>query len=150
MKTRLTKDRIVAILKEKLPALLRDTPVVLAYLFGSAARQETHPWSDTDIGLLLADDLPADYDTLDLMLSLSVRLMREAGLTEPDVRIINEMPLMLRGQIACQGTLVYVRDEDARVEFETRTRDAYLDYQPVAGRLREAFFADLRERGLDA
>jgi uncharacterized protein len=150
MKTPLTKDQIIAILKERLPALLRDTPVVLAYLYGSVARQETHRWSDTDIALLLAEDAPASYDTLELSLSLSVRLMREAGLTEPDVRIVNEMPLMLRGQIACQGAPVYVRDEDARVEFETRTRDAYFDYRPIAESLRKAYFADIRERGLNA
>jgi len=53
---------------------------------------------------------------------------------------------MARG--AWQGILLYSGDEAARVEFETRTRDEYFDYQPIARRLREAYFADLRQRGL--
>jgi len=35
-----------------------------------------------------------------------------------------------------------------RIEFETMTRDLYFDYLPVHRMLQDAFFADVRERGL--
>jgi hypothetical protein len=64
------------------------------------------------------------------------------------VRIINYAPLVFRGRVVCDGSLVYARDEQLRIEFETATRLRYFDYQPVHRSIQDAFFADLRERGL--
>lgn len=70
------------------------------------------------------------------------------GILKPDVRVIDDMPLSFRGQVATQGIRLYSRDEVARVEFETRTWKEYFDFEPVARMMREAFFNDIREHGL--
>jgi hypothetical protein len=48
----------------------------------------------------------------------------------------------------CDGILVFARDELERIAFETTTRMRYFDYLPVHRQMQNAFFADLRERGL--
>ena len=60
----------------------------------------------------------------------------------------NDAPLVFWGRVVCDGVLVYARDEQERIEFETTTRLRYFDYLPIHRRLQDAFFANLRERGL--
>ena len=140
-------SQIVEALKAHLPLILQDRPVLLAYAYGSVAAGCLTPFSDVDVALVLSDEGLTPREQLRLQLQLSVELA-DAGIAEADVRIINQAPLAIRGQVACQGILLYSGDEAARVEFETRTRDEYFDYQPIARRLREAYFADLQQRGL--
>jgi hypothetical protein len=82
------------------------------------------------------------------MLDISTALSTQAGIAEADVRIINDAPLAFRGRVACDGILLYARDEAQRVEFEARTRDEYFDYLPFHRRLQEAFLRNVREQGL--
>jgi uncharacterized protein len=139
---------LVPRLRAGLEALLPGYPVIaLAYLYGSAAAGRATPLSDVDIALVAAEELPP-YRQLKIELRLETELAEQADVRNADVRIINHAPLAIRGQVACQGVLLYSRDESVRVAFETRTRDEYFDYQPIARQLREAFFADVRERGL--
>ena len=147
MKLPLQREQILPRLEEKLPSLLQGTPVALAYLYGSVALDQATSRSDVDIALILENNDLSPRQALHLELQLSVKLMEEADIPEPDVRIINDAPLRIRGQVACQGILLYSRDEEFRIRFETRTRDEYFDYQPIAQRLRAAYFADIRERG---
>jgi len=143
----LDREQLINMLRAKLPSLLQGQPVVAAYLYGSFAQGYPTPFSDVDIALVLSDESVTPRERLRLQLQLSVELT-EAGVAEADVRIVNKAPLMMRGQVACQGILLYSGDETARVEFETRTRDEYFDFQPLARRLRDAYFSDLRQRGL--
>ena len=81
-------------------------------------------------------------------LALADEIAVRCGLSQIDVRIVNEAPLILRGQVVTDGLLLFARDEDTRVEFETRTRSEYFDFLPVARQLRESFFDDIQQRGL--
>jgi uncharacterized protein len=141
------RQQLIRTLRAELSSLLRGYPVAAAYLYGSFAQGYPTPFSDVDIGLVLLDESMTPREQLRLQLELSVELA-EVGVPEADVRILNQAPLMLRGQVACHGILVYSGDETARVEFETRSRKEYFDFQPFARRLRDAYFADLRRRGL--
>jgi hypothetical protein len=143
----LDRKQLIGALEAALPSLLEGWPVAAAYLYGSFAQDTPGPFSDVDLALLLTDEHMTPRERLHLQLQLSVDL-GEAGVAEADVRIINGAPLPFRGQVASQGILVYARDDPARIEFETRTRAEYFDFQPFARRLRQAYFADLRQRGL--
>jgi len=131
----------------ELAKILAPHPVALAYLFGSAATRQTTPFSDVDIALVLEKGaaLPS---RLHFELAIEDELAARCGLSQADVRVINDAPLELRGEVVTQGRLLYARNEERRIEFETRTRVEYFDFQPAAEFFREAFFADLRERGL--
>ncbi len=139
-------EALVARLKADLPSILEPYPVVLAYLHGSAASNPT-PLSDVDIALV-ADRELVPKERLKMMLDIGVELAERCGVRNADVRIINDAPLVFRGRVVCDGCLLYARDEATRVEFETTTRDAYFDFLPTHRSLQDAFFADVRARGL--
>jgi hypothetical protein len=138
---------LVDTLRRYLPQIVKDLPVQLAYLHGSAARGEATPSSDVDIALLCNEETSLSQ-RLRLMLDVSAELSRQAAIAEADVRIVNDAPLVFRGRVASEGILLYARDDAQRVEFETRTRDEYFDYLPFHRRLQDAFLNNVRERGL--
>ena len=112
------------------PVIFTKTPVLFAYLYGSRAVGLAHPFSDLDIGIYV-EGIPPDK-CLELELSISLRIDKKLGHTvEADVRIINHLPLTVKGKIITDGALIYSRDEAGRVEFETQIRKAYFDFLPA-------------------
>jgi predicted nucleotidyltransferase len=140
-------DNLVDSLRRYAPQILKDLPVQLAYLYGSAARGEETPSSDVDIAIVCDDEISPEQ-RLRLMLDVSAELSRRTGIAEVDVRVINDAPLVFRGRIACEGIPLFVRDKAQQIEFETRTRDEYFDYLPFHRRLQDAFLANVREQGI--
>lgn len=143
----LADSELISKLVGVFPRILEHQPVSLAYLYGSVTTGQTTPFSDVDIALLVDEDL-SPLEKLKLTLRIQLDLADHADISNADVRIINDAPLVFRGRVVSDALLVYSRDEQERVEFETATRLCYFDYQPVHKRLQDAFFADLRERGL--
>lgn len=142
---------LVTRLRQILPDILRPAPVTLAYLYGSHTIEQSLPTSDVDIALVLCRSSKSPeiqpQEQLQLEASIEGALVRQ-GIPSPDVRVIDGMSLPFRGEVATQGLRLYSRDEVARVEFEIRTWKEYLDFQPVVRMMRQAFFEDIRERGL--
>jgi predicted nucleotidyltransferase len=134
-------------LREKLPSILEDLPVLVAYLYGSAASGRTTPFSDVDIALYLSESL-SPRNRLQLELRVEIALEDALGLTNADVRVINDAPLTVRGTIVQEGILLYCRDEERRVDLESLTLKLYLDFEPTATMFQELFFKRLREEGL--
>jgi hypothetical protein len=144
-------ENLVAFLRQVLPDILHDTPVTLAYLYGSAATGQALPTSDVDIALVLcrAEDSPGMPAPERLRLEFAVEgVLEQHGIFKPDVRVIDDLPLTFRGQVATQGVRLYSRDEVARVEFETRTWKEYLDFEPVARMMHEALVEHVQKHGL--
>jgi len=70
------------------PDIFCDRPVSFAYLYGSYATGNTHPFSDLDIGIYI-DDV-SDIQYLELELSLSLEIDSKIGRgARAEVRIIN-------------------------------------------------------------
>ena len=134
-------------LRQILPSVLPDYPVVAAYVYGSAARGTMLPSSDVDIALVCRDALPS-YDRLKLELSIQGAVDDFLRSSPVDVRIINGAPLTVRGRIVQAGILVYEGDRAHRVAFEVDTRKRYFDFAPVARRLRDAFLERVHREGL--
>jgi predicted nucleotidyltransferase len=143
----LEDSQMVSKLQRVFPRIVEHQPVSVAYLYGSATTGRMTPLSDVDVALLVDKDL-SPLEMLRLALRIQLDLADQADISNADVRIINDAPLVLQGRVVSEGVLVYARDEGERIEFETATRLRYFDYQPVHKRLQDAFFADLRERGL--
>jgi predicted nucleotidyltransferase len=143
----LARDELIPKLCQALASLLPHRSVRLAYLYGSAVTGLMTPLSDVDIALVVEPGL-TPLEHLKLVLRLQVDLADCCDIPDADVRILNDAPLVLRGRVVCDGILLYARDERERIEFETDTRLRYFDYLPIHKRLQDAFFADVRERGL--
>jgi len=135
--------------RECLKQVLIYYPVALAYLYGSQAAGQATPLSDVDIALVMVDH---DYDPksrLELELRVEEEIARICGIGNIDVRVMNNAPLMVRGEVVTNGKLLYCRDEVFRVDFETSTRSEYFDFLPVAAMHRQAYFERLSKRGKD-
>ena len=131
--------QLLKTLKEKSGEVFHSSPVLFAYLFGSCARGESLPQSDIDIAVFVRRDLPQkDYSELEINLSIELDTLGFGAETE--VRVINRLPLLMRGEILTEGHLIYCRDDSTRVAFETITRDEYFDFLPLHYQYQKAYF----------
>jgi predicted nucleotidyltransferase len=141
------KNFLMTDLKQKLhkiaPTIFKRTLVLFAYLYGSYAKGLSHRFSDLDVGIFVEDmDRKA---CLDLELMLSLRIDENLGhVVQSEVRVLNNLPLVVQGRILADGELIYSRDEINRIEFETQVRKAYFDFLPVIQQYQNAY----RERVL--
>jgi uncharacterized protein len=117
-------------LRRSAPKLFEKTPTLFAYLYGSYAKGLPHPFSDLDVGIFVeALDVEACLH-LELSLSLSIDESLD-HVVQSEVRVLNLLPLAVKGRILADGELIYSRDENKRIEFETEARKAYFDFLPV-------------------
>jgi len=116
--------------------------VLVVYLFGSMARGGRTADSDIDIAILLAEPR---RPSLELYLRLRDEFSKRLG-GEVDLVILNEAPPLLKYQVIRHGKLLYCRDERARVEFEARAQDEYLDFSRAAERYGECLLRYLMRK----
>lgn len=120
------KEKLVEIASE----LFKGTPVLFAYLYGSYAGGAPHKFSDLDVGIFI-EGLDA-ATCLDLELSLSLRIDEQLDhVVQSEVRVVNHLPLVVKGKILADGELIYSIAEEQRIELESRVRQAYFDFLPV-------------------
>lgn len=101
----------------------KEDRVLAAYLFGSHARGNQTTKSDIDVAVLLSE---VPQKMLEYYLHLVDNLSRILG-DEIDLIILNTAPPLLKQQTIKHGKLIYCKDEKARIEFEARAQDEYLD-----------------------
>jgi predicted nucleotidyltransferase len=136
------QDTRTSVLKQKLnqiaPAVFEESPVLFAYLYGSYAQGAAHSFSDLDIGICVEGlDVRA---CLDIELSLALRIDEKLDhIVQSEVRVINHLPLVVKGKILTDGELIYSKAEDKRIEFETQVRKAFFDFLPVILQYRNAY-----------
>ena len=120
------------------PGVFEGTPVLFAYLYGSFVKALLHPFSDLDIGIFVEEmDIKS---CLELELSLALRFDEQLNISVPsEVRILNHLPLSVKGRILGEAELIYSRAEEKRVAFETQVRKAYFDFLPVIRQYRQAY-----------
>jgi predicted nucleotidyltransferase len=129
-------------IKQKLqavaPAIFGGTPVLFAYLYGSFVKALSHPFSDLDIGVYV-EDMGIDA-CLDMELSMALRFDEQlSARVQSEVRILNHLPLSVKGRILGEAELIYSRAEEKRVAFETQVRKSYFDFLPVIRQYRQTY-----------
>ncbi|HPD07291.1 MAG TPA: nucleotidyltransferase domain-containing protein [Candidatus Bipolaricaulis sp.] len=108
---------------DDLLSLARDDPDVLAVLlYGSQARGDAGPRSDTDVCLVLRDGFPRD--------DLPGKALAYLGFNL-DARLFQALPLPLRRRILREGKVLFVRDEDGLYNLAIRTAKAWEDFRHV-------------------
>ena len=112
---------------ELIKGVLRDEPVVAAYLYGSVARGLEGPGSDVDIGLLFEEGV----DDPRIEARVSVRIEEALGLDRMvEARTLNDKSLVFIHQVLKDGVVVYSRDDKKRVGFENLKLRMYFDFKP--------------------
>jgi len=89
--------------------------------------------SDIDIAVLLSE---TPQKMLEYYLHLVDELSQVLG-NEVDLIILNTASPLLKHQTIKHGKVVYCRDEKARIEFEARAQDEYLDFSRAIARYEE-------------
>lgn len=119
-------DRLIGAVQE---ALAEDPHVAAAYLYGSAARGAATPISDVDVAVLPEQGL-TDNARGELVRKLITSLERRSPGRRFDVRLLDELPVAIRGRIVTEGVCVYDRNPARRVEAEVKARMEYHDFLP--------------------
>ena len=123
METREIADRLRAFFDAD------DQGVLAVYLFGSAARGTAGSASDVDVALLYAD-IPKtpSLDSIPLLLKGDL----EELLGSPvDIVVLNAASPDLCHRVFRDGIVIVDRDRRARLRFEVKRRNEYLDFLPV-------------------
>lgn len=117
-----SRDAIAAVI-----AKAEGDPSVLAViLFGSAARGEAGPASDTDLCLVLDPSVAGEEDSPDTRLAYF-----EASPTDRvDIRVFQQLPIYVRQRVLQDGAVLFCRDEARLYELAYRTVQAYEDFRP--------------------
>jgi predicted nucleotidyltransferase len=120
------------------PDIFGGRPVLFAYLYGSYTKGAAHAFSDLDVAVCV-EGLEVKA-CLELELSLGLRIDEKLNhMVQSDVRVIDHLPLAIKGRVLAEGELIYSIAEDKRVEFETQVRMAYFDFLPVIIQYQNAY-----------
>ncbi len=137
-------DPIKIQLDQIAPRVFQDTPVLFAYLYGSYAGGISHRFSDLDIAVFVGETDPAVCLELELTLALQIDEELDHAV-QSEVRIINHLPLVIKGRILTDGLIIYSVDEAARIDFECGVRRAYFDFLPALQAHDESFRQQVRD-----
>jgi predicted nucleotidyltransferase len=122
------------------PILEKDKRVRFAYLFGSRARFQAGPLSDTDIAVYLDRRIKHGDYRLKLMEKLA-KILKSDNL---DLVILNQAPPLLRYEIIKYGRLLK-DDASWRIPFEAEVIREYLDTAYLRQVLRVALVENIRK-----
>lgn len=101
--------------------------ITAAYIFGSRVYGKERKASDYDVALLFKGDYSLD-EQLDVTLKLASAF--DVDLDSIDVIELNYAPVELAYEVISKGKLVYCKDNEARVAFETRLMREYMGLKP--------------------
>lgn len=124
-------DHLRDIAREVAGVLEPHPPVFLGYVFGSVARGEARPDSDLDVGIVFAQRGDTARDHLALLGELAARLEGVGGCRHVDLVVLESQGPIFCQRVVSEGVLVYERDPERRVDFESETIVRALDFRPT-------------------
>jgi len=114
-------DQLINKIKD---ALFRNKYVVFAYLYGSLATKQEHPFSDIDIAVYVKDD-PTYRE-----------LLKDIPDCPIDLKILNDLPPIFCLEILRKGILLFCKDEQILEDFVFETLKIALDEKPKIDEIR--------------
>ncbi|WP_461207152.1 type VII toxin-antitoxin system MntA family adenylyltransferase antitoxin [Clostridium sp. DL1XJH146] len=118
-------DDVRSLIQTNIEFLLESYDIKLIYIFGSYAKGNNNSNSDLDIAILLDRDFNP-LDKLSLISEFTSIFKRD----DIDLVILNSANPVLRHQVIKHGKIVYVEDENIKVNFEVRVLKEYMDMEP--------------------
>ena len=118
--------------------------VLAAYIYGSVASGRARPDSDVDIAVLVSDKVMRG-DSWKYRLELISSLMDALKRDDVDLILLNEAPPLLAHRALSKGKLVLERSASARIAFQVRAVNRYLDTQPMRNLFLDHLKKDARE-----
>ena len=106
--------------------LEKEEDIVLAYLFGSYARDDITSLSDIDIGILFNSGIDSLHRH-NIKLKLIGEIAQACKVNKIDIVDMEKGSILLKYNIIKHGKILKSADEDRRVLFETSIISRYLD-----------------------
>lgn len=113
----------INMLEQLIDLCKKESAVLAAYLFGSAAEGRDRESSDLDIAILLEKDAADSFALLPFISALE-----RACLCPVDVVVLNRAGEVLKYQVRKYGRLIFERDPQERARFEVRSRKFFEDF----------------------
>jgi len=126
--------------------LAQQPDIVVAYLFGSVARDQANYQSDVDIGILLDPDL-SERESVERQIDLTMAL-QDFSDREVQVSILNRVPPVLAFQVISEGIRLYERDQLERIQFQVLVMKRYTDVKPMIDFFNKILMDRISEVGL--
>ncbi len=118
-----------AILRKTGEVISRFNEVDIAYIFGSFLKSDR--FNDIDVALVLSKELNP-YNRFKFAMKVAKELEREIKPRfEFDVKILNYSPIEFQHEVLKEGKIVFLRDENKRIEYESRLISTYLDLREM-------------------
>lgn len=114
------------------------------YIFGSIASGRARNNSDVDIAVLV-NPKSSRLKAVDYRLSLASDIGMTVGRMDIDLIVLNDAPTVLAHQVLSKGKLVFQRSAAARIRFQVRTVNTYLDTEPMRALYRRYLKKRIRE-----
>jgi len=130
----------------ELASAFENHNVVLAYLYGSQARETVTPSSDVDIAVLFRRGIEADQrfrSLIDLMSDLANIFERD----DVNVLDLDEGAPLLNNNVRLYGRVIFCVDEKARADFMLHALQRYVDTEPMR-REQNYYLREKIKRGL--
>ena len=126
-----TKEFVRDEVSPKIARFAQERPEILAvYLFGSYLRK-SRP-HDIDIAVLLERPMVDERRyAFGYAAAITTELISLLHTDAVDLVIVNNASPLLMMQVLKTGTVVYSRDDRARLQQEKRMRDTYIDTAPL-------------------
>jgi hypothetical protein len=130
------------------PYFAQRKEILLAYLFGSLAQNRANRLSDIDIALLVDEK---NYERLNTeqpygyKATVIADLMGLLQTNEIDLTLLHEAPPLLTNEVISEGSLLFCRDEDVRINFEVTAKHKYIDTKPLR-RIKRQYLYDRIDR----
>jgi uncharacterized protein len=119
--------------KNQLYAYFKDQPVELAYLFGSQASGKVKPLSDIDFAVLFAENL-TDRERFALKIKMLGDLSEILKTDKIDLVDLKTAPAFLQFETIRRRNEIFVRNENIRIDFETKVLFNFFDRQYFVNR----------------
>jgi len=127
----MTSQRLTKISKAIYEALSKEENIILAYIYGSTAREKEHPFSDIDIAILLKEP------SIDKTIKIHSILTDSLG-EKVDTLLLNLAPPILKYQVIKNGIRIISKNEEARIAFESRALSEGLDENFLITKVKDA------------
>ena len=122
------RHKVSSLIEQLIRLLEPDPDILFGYLYGSSVTDPDLLGSDIDVGVYLKPgDLNAYVKKEEQLTSFLVSHLHNDRI---DLRIINPLPLLLKYSILKHGILVFSRDEQERVDFETTSMIRFFELKP--------------------
>lgn len=114
-------------MNKNLQSIFKKLPIDVVYLYGSVSRGQDDRLSDYDIGVLFEENL-SPKKRFDLRLQLFGDIAKALGITEDNTDVVDlaEVLLLLQFNVI-SGRLIYCKNENRRIQFETYVMARYHD-----------------------